>query len=76
MQVQCVLPQKSDGAGATLLKIHIFVESDQEVALFQIAVIILLIEVAVCSCLIVNPVLFGITHSMTAGNLACRPGFV
>ena len=27
-------------------------------------------------CLIVNPVLFRVTHSMTAGNLACRSGLV
>src|SRR5205807_5130382 len=36
----------------------------------------LFIGTAVRSCLIVNPVLFRVTHSMTAGNLACRSGLV
>ena len=39
---------------------------------FNHAMTILLIRVAVRSCLLVNPIFFRVTHAMTAWNLACR----
>ena len=37
---------------------------------------ILLVEVAVRRCLIVNPVFFNVSHPITAGNFACRSRLV
>jgi hypothetical protein len=72
-----VLCKKSvDGAESLIMRINAFAESGSGDLRFSVAVTVLLLEAAVGSCLIVNPVLLRVSHSMTAGNLTCRPRFV